>query len=100
MNGEFQLLSEALDNEGCRFLQDLSKKLIWLRGDANTLQRALDRLNTELEEGIVCPRCDGIGKIAVEKHYERSEKQIVPIVRMQECSFCKGTGRLLPHQPL
>jgi hypothetical protein len=98
MKGDFKCLSEALDKEGFRFFRELPEKLLGLRNEADGVLKRLDGINKDLKEGIVCPRCGGIGSIVLEKHYERSERQIIPIVRTQECSLCKGLGKLRPNR--
>lgn len=94
MQGDFKRLSEALGKEGFRFLRELSEKLVRLNGEAKNVRTHLEEINRDLKEGIVCPRCSGMGDIVIEKCYERSEGQIVPIVKKQKCPLCKGLGKL------
>jgi hypothetical protein len=94
MQGDFKRLSEALGKEGFRFLRELSEKLVRLDGEAKNVRTRLEGINRDLKEGIVCPRCSGMGNIVIEKRFERSEGQITPIVKTQKCPLCKGLGKL------
>lgn len=94
MQGDFKNLSEALGKEGFRFLRELSKKLVSLNGEAKKVRTRLEEINRDLKVGIVCPKCFGMGNIVIEKRYERSEGQITPIVKTQECPLCKGLRKL------
>jgi len=94
MQGDFKRLSEALGKEGFRFLRELSEKVVRLNWEAKDVRTRLEGINRDLKEGIVCPRCSGMGDIVIEKRYERSEGQIVPIAKTQKCPLCKGLGKL------
>ena len=94
MQGDFKRLSEALGKEGFGFLRELSEKLVRLNGEAKNVRTHLEGINRDLKEGIVCPRCRGIGDTMIDRHYERSEGQVIPTAKTQKCPLCKGLGKL------
>lgn len=100
MQGDFKRLSEAFGKEGFRFFRELSEKLVGLNGEAKNVRTRLEEINRDLKEGIVCPRCSSMGTTVIEKHYERSEGQIIPVVKTRECPLCKGSGKLRLNQPM
>ena len=96
IRGDFKGVSENLDKEGFRFFHELQERVSELRNGVERVLKDMDMVNKDLREGVDCPRCGGVGSIVTEKHYERSEEQIVPIIKTEKCPLCNGSGKLQP----
>ena len=92
--GKFLELSQSLGREGFHYFRELKEELNRATSNYDRLQSHLDVARKNLVEGIVCPKCDGVRTVVADKHYERSGGQVIPIVKMQECDLCKGSGKL------
>ncbi|MGD0979241.1 MAG: hypothetical protein ABR962_08895 [Candidatus Bathyarchaeia archaeon] len=96
ITGNFIKLSQVLDKEGFAGFDELSERLPQLNSEIETLHREIEKIDTDLKNGVACPRCESLGEIVVEKSYERSDGQIIPTMKTQKCSLCRGSGRLRP----
>ncbi len=92
--GNFKALSELLDAEGFHYFRELKEALQRQGEKVVDLSEKLGGISRNLEKGIVCPKCDGVGTVVLEKRYERSGGQIIPIAKMQDCEFCRGSGKI------
>lgn len=88
------ILSAGKSVAGRVVLTVISARLKELLRRSEGLRRQLDRIAIESRNGLTCHRCGGIGKVPVNPRYERSERQITHLDKPEECTLCRGSGRL------
>lgn len=92
--GKFLELSQNLGRDGFRHFRDMKNELDKATSNYERVHSHLEKARRDLAEGIVCPKCDGVRTLVVNRHYERSGGQVIPAGRVQDCDLCQGSGKL------
>jgi hypothetical protein len=88
------ILSAGKSVAGRVVLTVISARLKELLRRSEGLRRQLDRIAIESRTGLTCHRCGGMGNVPINPRYERSERQITYLDKPEECTLCRGSGRL------
>ena len=67
-------------------LSKKNERLVHLRLKHRDMREMLRKL-------AICPACEGQGVVA-RRQYVRSEGVISPQIKMEDCTFCAGTGKI------
>ena len=73
--------------------KEIEEKLGVARRELEEILVEIEEIGRSKKDANVCPNCGGLGKIT-ETRFEREDGIVRKLVRVAQCSLCRGKGRI------